>query len=207
MGLQKRNDRTRRKRDNIHMHIMPHIAGIHKARRRPGPIRIRHLNRRHIPLVGDNHLRRIHTLNRLIRLAHPVEAQRLAAAIVQSPVTPRRQIRIPAFTQHMGLRPNPQLRLPLNHKQHRLRSCIALRPVRPTPRRNLHDVLREGLRKPAHGPRQNPQTRALPERQLAGDNVAHAPFGNDRIGIGEHRPIRQQLFLPRMPAFGCVILA
>ena len=42
-------------------------------------------------------------------------------------------------------------------------------------------------------PRQHPDAGLVPERQGAGDDVAHHPFRDDGIGLGEHGAAGQQL--------------
>ncbi len=100
-----------------------------------------------------------------------------------------------------------------HHEQHTFGGGVGFRLVAAATRLHFHDVLREGLGKTAERTRQHPQTGTGPERQVAGNDIAHHALGNHRVGLGEDRAVGGQLRLRRVPAgwrvvaAGCGLLA
>ena len=98
---------------------------------------------------------------------------------------------------HMLLAGERHRQLALDDEQHALGAGVGFRPVAAAAGRDLHDVLRERLGKARQRPRSTQSAGLVPERQGAGDDVAHHALGNDRIGLGEHGAAGQQLGLRR----------
>ena len=81
----------------------------------------------------------------------------------------------------------------LDDEQHALGAGVGLGPVAAAAGRHLDDVLREGLREPGQRARDHPQPGAVPERQVAGDDVAHGAARQHRVRLGEDRAVGGQL--------------
>src|SRR3712207_9056161 len=82
-----------------------------------------------LALVGDERLRRLDSVDALVRLADPMEASRLRSPVVQRPRSARREEDITPRLEVVLRLPDRQPEFTVHHEEHRLGARIGLRPV------------------------------------------------------------------------------
>ena len=92
-----------------------------------------------------------------------------------------------------------------DHEQHALGAGVEFRALAAAAGRDFHQVLGESFGKAGERAGQDPGAGVVPERQHAGDDVAHHAFRDDRIGFGEYGPAGHQRGLGRQSTAGRVI--
>ena len=86
MSFSKRDHPAGLKRHDIDMHIMAQVLGVNKAGGGPFAIRIRHGNGGVLIIMGNETLRAVNTIRRLIAFSDPMERRVVLAKINQLPL-------------------------------------------------------------------------------------------------------------------------
>ncbi|CRQ98482.1 hypothetical protein PAERUG_P45_London_17_VIM_2_12_12_02934 [Pseudomonas aeruginosa] len=205
VGLGEGDHAARLEVDDVDVHVVAHVAHVDEAGGAPAAFGVRHHQRLDVLLVGDEGFRQRYAVDLLVVLADPVEAGVLAGGIAHLVVGARRNEGVAARLHGVDLALQGQAQLALDDEQHGLGVGILLRFVAATVGRQFDDVLREGLGEAGQRAGDHPHAHVVPERQVAGDDIAHHPLGNHGIGFGEHRPVGEQLGLCRVPAVRRVV--
>ena len=144
-----------------------------------------------------NACRRLDAVDPLVGLADPVEPGRRVTGRVHLPIGTGRDETVTARTHVVLLTVNGDAQFTLHQEKHTLGAGVGLGVLTTAAGRHLDDVLRERLGETRERAGNHPQPGVVPERQQAGDDVAHRPSWQHRVGLGEHRAVRCQFGLTR----------
>ena len=205
MRLGERDRPARLKGHDVHVHVVREIVRVDEPGRRPRVAGVGHRSRCDLLIAGHERRRDIDPLGLLIRLAHPLESDRLRAVIAQRPLLPGGEERVAPGREDVPRPRQGQRELASGDEDHSLDTRFRLRMRRPAARRDLDDQLRERRRETGDRARDDPRAGAGEAGQVAGDDVAQHALRDHRVRLFDDGAVGQQLALAGQATGRCVV--